>query len=175
MDDMQVTIDMVPVSDVLLLLGDLNACIGSCDSGEDPWRGVRGKHGLGECNRAGERILEFCAFNNLTIMSTWFSKKPIHLATWKYPTTKQMHMIDYAVMRAEQRVFCTNIQVMREASCWSDHQMVRAKLRVVPLWRQKKAPTSPIAVLGLSSDGLRGSTCRSLMNISLPSHISPMR
>ena len=129
MDDMQVTIDKVPASDVLLLLGDLNACVGRCESGEDPWRGVRGRHGLGECNGAGERILEFCAINNLTIMSTWFSKKPIHIATWRHPATKQMHMIDYVVMRAEQREFCTDVQVMRGASCRSDHRMVRAKLR----------------------------------------------
>ena len=61
----------------------------------------------------------------------------------------------YVVMRAEQRVFCTDVQVTRGASCWSDHRMVRAKLRVLPLRRQKKAPTSPITVLGLSSDRLR--------------------
>ena len=156
MDDMQVTINKVSASDVLLLLRDLNAHVGSCESGEDPWRGVRGKYGLGDGNGAGERILEFCAINNFTIMSTWFSKKPIHLATWKHPATKQMHIIDYVVMRAEQWVFCTDVQVMRGASCWSGHQMVRANLRVVPLWRQKKALTSPIAVLGLSSNGLRG-------------------
>ena len=45
-DDMLVAIDKVQAPDVLLLLGDLNAHVGRCESGEDPWRWVRGRHGL---------------------------------------------------------------------------------------------------------------------------------
>ena len=51
--------------------------------------------GLGTCNEAGERLLELCAINNLTIMNTWFKKKPVHLGTWVHPATKQAHMIDF--------------------------------------------------------------------------------
>ena len=125
MDDLQGTLDKVLVSDMVLLLGDFNACVGSSTAGGNLWRGVRRKHGMGTCNGAGEKLSEFCAVNNLTIMNTWFAKKPIHLATWKHTATKQMHMIDYVMMRAEQRMFCTDVQVMRGASCWSDHHMVR--------------------------------------------------
>ena len=49
------------------------------------------------CVCAGERLLEFCAVNNLTIMNTWFEKKEVHLATWKHPATKQSHMIDFVI------------------------------------------------------------------------------
>ena len=65
---------------------------------------MRGRHGVVCCNEVGEKLLEFCAVNQFTVISTWFTKKSTHLATWKHPATKQSHMIDYVVMRAEQDV-----------------------------------------------------------------------
>ena len=62
---------------------------------------MRGGHGVGVCNEADERLPEFCGVNQFTIMSTWFAKKPIYLATWKHPATKQEQTIDYVVMRIE--------------------------------------------------------------------------
>ena len=53
------------------------------------------------------------------------AKKPIHLATWRHPATKEMHMIDYIVMWSNQRMFCTDVQVMRGGTCWTDHRMIR--------------------------------------------------
>lgn len=150
MEDLQDAIDKIPTSDVLLLLGDFNACVG-CSADDDVWRGVRGRHGVGCCNEAGERFLEFCAVNQFTIMNTWFAKRAIHLATWKHPATKQSHMIDYVVMRAEQRMLCTDVQVMRGASCWSDHHMVRVKVRIGLPRQQKKRATLPFAVHTLHS------------------------
>ena len=73
--------DKIPSSDVLLLLGDFNARVGCSVADGDVWKGVRGQHGVGCCNEAGERFLEFCAVNQFTIMNTWFTKKSIHLAT----------------------------------------------------------------------------------------------
>ena len=90
--DFQRTLDALPVGDVVLLLGDFNAHVGKRSSEDDVWREVRGLHGLGTCNEAGEQLLELCAINNLTIMNTWFKKKPVHLGTWVHPATKQAHM-----------------------------------------------------------------------------------
>lgn len=39
-------------------------------------------------------------------------------------------MINFVIMRASQRMLCMDVRVMRGANCWSDHQMVRAKLRI---------------------------------------------
>ena len=132
---------------VLLLMGDFNARVDCGGTGDDVWVGVRGRHGVGECNGAGQRFLEFCASNQYTIMNTWFQKKQHHLTTWKHPATKQMHMIDYIVMRADQRCLCTDVQVMRGANCWSDHRMVRMKMRLrLPRWKKAPLGTWPIAV-----------------------------
>ena len=90
---------------------------------------------MAEVNQAGEEFLEFCTTNHLTIMNAWFEKKHIHFGTWMHPATKRYHMIDYVMMRASQRRCCMDVQVMRGANCWTDHQMVRAKVcsRMVPL------------------------------------------
>ena len=37
---------------------------------------------------------------------------------------------DLIVMTAKQRVCCRDVQVKRGANCWTDHKLVRAKLRV---------------------------------------------
>ena len=58
--------------------------------------------------------------------------------TWLY--------IIYVVLRAEQRMLCTDARVMRGASCWSDHHMVRVKVRVDLPRQQKKRTTLPFAV-----------------------------
>ena len=41
------------------------------------------------------------------------------------PATKRCHMIDFVVMRAEQRVVCRDVQVMRGTNCWTDHLLAR--------------------------------------------------
>ena len=88
MEDLQDAVNEISASDVMLLLGDLNARVGSANGSNDVWRGVRGTHGVGRCNEAGEKLLEFCSLNQLTIMNTWFEKKRHHLTTWKHPATK---------------------------------------------------------------------------------------
>ena len=86
---LQDTLDKTAPSDILLLLGDLNARVGSLGTDEDHWRGTLGKHGVGEQNQAGEDLLEFCTVNQLSIMNTWFEKKRCHLETWTHPGTKR--------------------------------------------------------------------------------------
>ena len=141
--DLQDTLNLVPQSDVLVVLGDFNARVGKRDRNSNLWKETLGYHGLDERNDAGEEFLEFCTTNHLSVMNTmsYFQKKDIHLGTWMHPATKRFHMIDYVVMRTNQRKFCNDVQVMRGANCWSDHQMVHAKLTVkLPKLQQKKRP-----------------------------------
>ena len=99
--DLQETIDSVHVDDVLLVVGDFNARVGSSERWEDSlmWDGVRGCHGAGKMNESGEALLSFCALNELTIMNTCFEKKNINKYTWQHPGSKKWHCIDYVMMR----------------------------------------------------------------------------
>ena len=61
-------------------------------------------------------------------MNTLIEKKPELLGTWMHPATMRCHMIDYAAMCANQRMLCTDVQVMSGANSWTDHQLVGAKV-----------------------------------------------
>ena len=136
--DLQSTLDSVHVDDVLLLVGDFNARVGSSDrqGGTPTWDGVRGYEGVGKLNESGEVLLSFCALNELTIMNTYFEKKNIYKYTWQHPGSKQWHCIDYVIMRQNQRRLCCDVTVLRSADCWTDHKLLRARL-------QLKTPTRP--------------------------------
>ena len=125
--ELQDVLDRVPPNDVLLVLGDLNARVGVLKPGDVTWRGMIGEYGVDERNEAGEDFLQFCTVNHLTVMNTWFQKKRVQYGTWMHPATKQVHTIDLVVMKMSQRMYCRDVQVMRGASCWTDHKLVRAR------------------------------------------------
>ena len=67
--------------------------------------------------------------NQLTVMNTWFRKKSIHYGTWRHPASEVSHIIDLVMMWMDQRKYCGDVCVMRGANCWTDHHLVRARLR----------------------------------------------
>ena len=69
-NQLQPTLSSVPSSNLLVILGDFNACVGSDHSS---WDSVIGPHGIGQCNENGERLLDICASNNLTVPTHGFS------------------------------------------------------------------------------------------------------
>ena len=148
--------DALPVGDIVMVLGDFNARVGKRESEDDVWREVRGLYGIGTCNEAGEQLLELCAVINLTITNTWFEKKPIHFGTWIHPATKQAHMIDFVMMRKDQRQLCTDVRVCRSACCWTDHYLVKGKLMLNFSRKQRSSVTHvPLAVHLLRSQEVR--------------------
>ena len=163
-NNLQTALNSVPHTDILVMLGDFNARVGRRDRNSELWEKVLGFHGLEERNLAGEEFLEFCTINNLSIMNTWFQKKPIFLGTWMHPATKKYHMIDYVVMRTCQSKLCCDVQVMRGANCWSDHQMLRAKLtlRLPHSIKKHQDKATPFAIYKLHSSMVRESYSDSL-------------
>ena len=68
-DDLQDLLELTPIKDVLFIIGDWNAKVGSQ---EIP--GVTGKFGLGVQNEAGQRLTEFCQENTLITANTFFQQ-----------------------------------------------------------------------------------------------------
>ena len=66
-EDLQDFLELTPKKDVLFIIGDWNAKVGSQ---EIP--GVTDKFGLGAQNEAGQRLTEFCQENALIIENTLF-------------------------------------------------------------------------------------------------------
>ena len=69
-EDLQDLLELTPKKDVLFIIGDWNAKVGSQES-----PGVTGKFGLGIWNEAGQRLIEFCQENALVIANTLFQKQ----------------------------------------------------------------------------------------------------
>ena len=68
-EDLQDLLELTPQKDVLFMIGDWNAKVGSQDI-----PGVAGKFGLGVQNEAGQRLTEFCQENTLVIANTLFQQ-----------------------------------------------------------------------------------------------------
>ena len=66
-EDLQDLLELTPVKDVLFIIGDWNAEVGSQEI-----LGVTGKFGLGVQNEAGRRLTEFCQENALVVANTLF-------------------------------------------------------------------------------------------------------
>ena len=61
-ENLQDLLELTPKNDVLFIIGDWNAKVGSQET-----PGVTGKFGLGIRNEAGQRLIEFCQENALVI------------------------------------------------------------------------------------------------------------
>ena len=66
-EDLQDLLELTPKKDILFVIGDWNAIVGSQET-----PGVMGKFGLGMRNEAGQRLIEFCQENALVITNTLF-------------------------------------------------------------------------------------------------------
>ena len=79
-EDLQDVLELTPKKDVLFIIGDWNAKVGS-----EEIPGVTGKFGLGVQNEAGQRLIEFCQENTLVIANTLFHQHKRRLYTWTSP------------------------------------------------------------------------------------------
>ena len=89
-EDLQDLLELIPKKDVLFILGDWNAKVGSQET-----PGVTGKFGLGVQNEAGKRLIELCQENALVIADTLFQQHKRRLYTWTSPDGQHQNQIDY--------------------------------------------------------------------------------
>ena len=74
--DLQDLLELTPKKDVLFIIGDWNAKVGSQET-----PGVTGKFGLGVWNEVGQRLIEFCQENALVVTNTLFQQHKRQLYT----------------------------------------------------------------------------------------------
>ena len=79
-EDLQDLLELTPKQDVLFIIRDWNAKVGSQET-----PGVTGKFGLGVQNEAGQRLIEFCQENSLVIANALFQQHKRRLYTWTSP------------------------------------------------------------------------------------------
>ena len=77
---LQDLLELTPKKDVLFIIGDWNAKVGSQETPR-----VTGKFGLGIWNEAGQWLIEFCQDKVLVIANTLFQQHKRRLYTWTLP------------------------------------------------------------------------------------------
>ena len=84
-EDLQDLLQLTPKKDVLFIIGDWNAKVGSQET-----PGVTSKFGLGVQNEAGQRLIELCEENALVIANTLSQqhKRRLHMDITRWPTPK---------------------------------------------------------------------------------------
>ena len=75
-EDLQDLLELTPPKDVLFIIGDWNAKVGSQET-----LGVTGKFGLAVQKEAGQRLIEFCQENTLVIANILFQQHKRRLYT----------------------------------------------------------------------------------------------
>ena len=76
-EDQQDLLQLTPKKDVLFIIGDWNAKVGSQETPR-----VTRKFVLGEQNEAGQRLIEFCRENALVLGNPLFQQHKRKLYTW---------------------------------------------------------------------------------------------
>ena len=79
-EDLQDLLELTPKKDVLFIIGDWNAKVGSQETS-----GVTGKFVRGMRNEAGQRLIDFCQENALVVANTLFQQHKRRLYTWTSP------------------------------------------------------------------------------------------
>ena len=92
-EDLQDLPELTTKKDVLFIIGDWNAKVGSQETPR-----VTCKFGLGVQNEAGQRLIEFCQENAVVIANTLFQQYKRKLYTWTSPDGQHQNWIDYILL-----------------------------------------------------------------------------
>ena len=99
-EDLQDLLELTPRKDVLFIIGDWNAKVGSQET-----PGVTGKFRFGVQNQSGQRITEFCQENTLLIANTLFQQYKRRLYTWTSPDGQHCNQIDYILQPKMEKLY----------------------------------------------------------------------
>uniref|UniRef100_A0A336M488 CSON002588 protein n=1 Tax=Culicoides sonorensis TaxID=179676 RepID=A0A336M488_CULSO len=126
-DVLNSTLASVPKRDLLILMGDFNAKVGSDN---DAIEHVIGKHGVGEMNENGELLVECCGLNSLKIGGTMFPHKKCHKVSWVSPDSRTENQIDHICVSAKWSNTLLDVRNKRGADIGSDHHLIIGDLRL---------------------------------------------
>ena len=111
-EDLQDLLELTPQKDILFIIEDWNAKVGSQ---EIP--GVTDKFGPGIRNETGQTLIEFCQDNVLVITNTLFQQHKRRLYTWTSPEGQYQTQIDYIVCSQRWRSSIQSAKTRMRADC----------------------------------------------------------
>ncbi|XP_005091913.1 craniofacial development protein 2-like [Aplysia californica] len=117
----------IPRHDLIVVMGDLNAKVGEDNTN---YERKMGQQGTGTRNENGERLVDFCALNNLVIGGTLFPHRTIHKLAWDSPNGRDKNQIDHLMIGGMWRRSLQDVKVKRGADVGSDHHLVTARIKL---------------------------------------------
>ena len=124
-EDLQDLLELTPKKDVLFIIGDWNAKVGSQET-----PGVTDKFGPGVWNELGQRLIEFCQENTLVLANTLFQQHKRRLYTWTSPDGQHRNQIDSILCSQRWTSSIQSVKTRLGADCGSDHELLIAKFRL---------------------------------------------
>ena len=124
-EDLQDLLKLTPKKDVLFIIGDWNAKVGSQET-----PGVTGNFGLGIRNEEGQRLVESCQENALVIANTLFQQHKRRLYTWTSPDEQHQNQIDYILWSQRWRSSIQSAKTRPGEDCGSNNELLIAKFRL---------------------------------------------
>nr|VZI32826.1 unnamed protein product [Spirometra erinaceieuropaei] len=126
-EDLHAFLATVLKADKLIVLGDLNARVGTDHA---TWRRVLGPHGLRGSNDTGLLLLRTCAEHRLILANTYFCLPEREKATWRHPRSRQWHLLDYVLVRRRDQRDVLVTKAIADADGWTDHRLIISKMRI---------------------------------------------
>ncbi|XP_070168800.1 craniofacial development protein 2-like [Polyergus mexicanus] len=126
---LQATIEKTSNREITVIMGDWNAKVGRTDN-DNHIRNAVGRYGIGTRNERGDRLIQFCIDNNLTIANTVFKQHIRKQYTWTSPDNRTKNQIDYILINSRWRSAILSAKTLPGADCGSDHRLLAFKLRV---------------------------------------------
>jgi hypothetical protein len=106
-----------------IIMGDWNSVVGGKPNGNtcDPY-------GLGNRNKSGQMLTDFCERTGLVISNTWFKKPKRKLYTWKAPSDQlnQPHIFGAKCVPNTVADKCETQYLQNMSSVWS------ANFKIIP-------------------------------------------
>jgi exonuclease III len=119
-----------------IIMGDWNSVVGDKSNGN-----IYGPYGLGNRNKRGQMLIDFCERNGL-ITNTWFKKPKRRLYTWEAPGDQHRYQLDYTLVKQLFRNSTKDVQTQPGADIDCDHNLLVAKIctslkRIIRLQKRK--------------------------------------
>ena len=156
-EDIQNCLKHAKSADVVIIMGDFNAIIGSNITSP-----CIGKHGLGTRNERGELLTHFCERNKLSVMNTLFKQPKRRLYTWKSPGDRVRNQIDYLLIKSRFKNNIITCKTRPGADIGSDHNPVVMKMKL-----KLKIPNPPRQRIKYDTDVLKDNDFSNLYSIEV--------